>query len=100
MRTNPKTGEIYVGQAKSDARFAARQGEHDSALGVRHDYQELGRAKPGTDLDVLEETKIREMGGIKETSRGTPKGGTLANKRHQMSDARYKSNGGTTPMPY
>nr|WP_227743584.1 RHS repeat-associated core domain-containing protein [Hafnia paralvei] len=54
LRTNPETGEMYVGQAKSKTRFLARQGEHDSSLGVEHAYKILGTAKPGTALDVLE----------------------------------------------
>jgi hypothetical protein len=85
LRTNPETGEEYVGQAKSPERFDARQGEHDSDLGVEHDYEILGRANPGIDLDALEETMIRENGGIQK------EGGTLANKRHQMSNTRYNA---------
>ncbi len=92
-RTNPQTGEKYVGQAKSDTRFDARQIEHDRKLGVKHDFEELGRAKPGTDLDVLEETHIRAEGGLQK------EGGTLANKRHQMSQERYEAAGGKTPDP-
>ncbi len=52
------------------------------------------------DLDVLEESKIREYGGIKQTSKGTNKGGSLGNKRHQMSDKRYRKNFGRTPRHY
>ena len=70
-------------------RFEARKGEHDNALGVKHEYEVLGRAEPGKHLDVLEETKIREHGGIKK------EGGTLTNKRHQMSEQRYRDGGGT-----
>jgi uncharacterized protein RhaS with RHS repeats len=92
-RTDPVTGEEYVGQAKSPQRFDARQTEHDKALGVQHEYQELGRAKPVEDLDVLEETKIRELGGLKK------EGGTLVNKRHQMSEERYRAAGGTVDDP-
>ncbi|MGN6398285.1 MAG: hypothetical protein ACTHMI_22120 [Mucilaginibacter sp.] len=64
-RTNSKTGEKYVGQAKSDERFLKRQIEHDKKLGVKHEYKILGRAKPGEKLNVLEETHIREGGGPK-----------------------------------
>nr|WP_275901443.1 RHS repeat-associated core domain-containing protein [Pectobacterium parmentieri] len=39
LRTNLQTGEQYVGQAKSDERFAARQAKHDAALGVQHKYK-------------------------------------------------------------
>jgi len=86
LRTNPETGEQYIGQAKSPQRFDARQSEHDNNLGVEHDYEILGHANPGIDLDVLEETMIREYGGIQR------EGGTLVNRRHQMSDARYDAN--------
>jgi hypothetical protein len=67
--------------------------EHDWKLGVQHDYEELGRAKPGIDLDVLEETHFRAEGGLHK------EGGTLANKRHQMSQERYEAAGGKTPDP-
>lgn len=93
LRTNPATGERYVGQAKSAERFEARQGEHDAALGVEHNYKVLGNAKPGKDLDVLEETEIRQNGGLQR------EGGTLANKRHQMSENRYRDAGGQTDNP-
>jgi RHS repeat-associated protein len=92
-RTNSQTGETYIGQSRSPARFKARQAEHDRAQGVRHDYDVLGRAEPGTSLDVLEESKIREHGGIQR------EGGPLANKRHQMSEKRYRESGGTVPNP-
>jgi hypothetical protein len=88
------TGDNYVGQAKSPKRFNARQGEHDRELGVQHEYEIIGRAKPGRDLDVLEETKIREFGGIQK------RGGRLQNKRHQMSEKRYRDAGGKTDKPY
>lgn len=99
-RTNPETGEIYVGQAKYQARFEARQKEHDVKEGVMHQYDVIGRTEPGTDLDVLEESEIRRHGDIKETSKGTQKGGVLQNKRHQMSNKRYKKFGGLVPLPY
>ncbi|AMJ64047.1 DUF6443 domain-containing protein [Hymenobacter sp. PAMC 26628] len=86
-RTNPQTGEKYVGQAKSDERFTKRQKEHDKAKGVRHDYETLERAASGKDLDVAEEKHIRAEGGPKTKSNPN---GELENKRHQMSDERYK----------
>ena len=58
-----KTGERYIGQTKSDSRYLARQAEHDRELGELHKYRELGRARPGHDLDVLEETHIGWAGG-------------------------------------
>jgi hypothetical protein len=93
LRNNPATGEKYVGQAKSAERYEARQGEHDDALGVEHEFEVLGNAKPGKDLDVLEESKIRENGGLQK------EGGTLANKRHQMSESRYRDAGGNVDNP-
>ncbi len=87
-RIDPNTGEEYVGQAKSDERFLERQAEHDRDLGVKHDYDILGRAEPGEDLDFLEEQMIRQNGGIQK------EGGPLANKRHQMCAARYHARGG------
>ncbi|MDO3645237.1 DUF6443 domain-containing protein [Mucilaginibacter sp. L3T2-6] len=92
-RTNPKTGEKYVGQAKSDERYLKRQGEHDKKLEVKHKYKILGRAKPGEKLNVLEETHIREGGGPKS------QGGSLQNARYQMSDANYKAAGGSVSKP-
>lgn len=92
-RINRKTGEEYIGQAKSPKRFKARQKEHDKKLDAKHDYEVLGKAKPGKDLDVLEETKIREHGGLQK------EGGKLANKRHQMSETRYREHGGTVDNP-
>lgn len=88
-RTNPETGEQYVGQTKSPKRFEARQGEHNRDLGVQHRFKIIGRAKPGRELDTLEETKIREYGGLKK----------LRNKRHQMSEQRYSEAGGTVKNP-
>jgi hypothetical protein len=83
-RTNPTTGERYVGQAKSSKRFSARQLEHNRKLGVEHDYDVLGHAAPGKELDLLEEQMIRERGGLQR------EGGTLANKRHQKSQTRFE----------
>jgi RHS repeat-associated protein len=92
-RTNPTTGEDYIGQSQSPERFEARQGEHDAGLGVEHEYEVMGNAEPGTPLDVLEESQIRANGGLQR------EGGTLANRRHQMNDARYRQAGGTVPDP-
>lgn len=83
-RINPHTLEAYVGKAKSFARYLARQGEHDRNLGVKHEYEILGRAEPGDALSHLEETQIRANGGLQR------EGGTLANQRHAMSDQRYQ----------
>lgn len=92
-RVNPQTGERYVGQAKSPARYAARQGEHNAELGMEHNFTQLGRAKPGVKLDKLEEDFIRQSGGPSN------QGGTLANKRYQMSEERYRAAGGKIDKP-
>jgi hypothetical protein len=81
-----------VGKAKSTARFNARQLEHDFEKNVEHNYKILGKAKPGQQLDVLEETWIRKLGG--PTNKSNPNG-RLENKRFQMSDKRYRAAGGT-----
>jgi hypothetical protein len=94
LRTNPVTNEKYVGRSKSEGRYEKRQSEHDNNLGTKHDFQELGRAKSGKDLQVLEESMIRQHGGIGS------RGGGLANKRHEMSDKNYRNAGGTAPLPY
>ncbi len=93
-RSNPMTGDTYIGQAKSSSRFDARRGEHNRELGVQHDYEILGTARPGSQLDVLEESMIRSHGGIER------RGGKLSNKRHQMSEKRYREAGGTVDSPY
>jgi hypothetical protein len=56
------------------------------------EFSELGRAKPGQALDVLEEDFIRKGGG--PTNKSNPNGG-LSNLRHQMSEERYRAAGGS-----
>jgi len=90
----PATKEAYIGQSKSPSRFEARKGEHDRGLGVKHEYEILGRTKPGKSLDAAEESMIRTHGGLKK------EGGELANARHQMSDKRYRDAGGTVPNQF
>jgi hypothetical protein len=95
-RTDLNGSKPYVGQSKSLDRFIARQAEHARANpDADFEYEVLGRAEPGSELDRLEEYWIRELGG--PTSRGNP-GGILANMRHQMSELRYQSAGGN-PFP-
>ena len=76
---------------RSDALFMERQYRHDRRLGVQHRYNILGHAAPGTTLDVLEESFIRQLGGPRSTN------DILENMRHQMSDARYRAAAGTIP---
>jgi hypothetical protein len=73
-------------------RFRERQSEH--ARGnpwSDFSYEIVGRARPGTELDRLEEYFIRQHGD--PTSMRNPFGG-LANRRHQMSPDRYIQAGG------
>ncbi|RCS28717.1 hypothetical protein DEO45_16030, partial [Rhodanobacter denitrificans] len=83
-RTNPHNLEEYVGKARSFARYLARQGEHNRALGVKHEYEIIERAQPGKELSYLEETQIRANGGLQR------EGGTLANKYHAMSQKNFE----------
>lgn len=93
-RTDLLSGETYVGQAKSLERYDARQLEHArDNLDKLFDFEVLGRANPGQDLDVLEESWIRHLGGPSN------QGGSLVNKRYQMNDLRYTDVGGTIPKP-
>lgn len=96
LRTNAKTGEEYVGQAKNSGRFQARQKEHrDAHPGETFQYDVLEEipAGSGRSLDVAEEDWIRAGGGP------AVKGGRLANDRYQMSDKAYAAAGGTVPKP-
>lgn len=94
LRTHPKTGKKYVGQAKSSIRYFARRREHNRAFRATHRFTLLGQTKSGQCLDRLEEDHIRLQGSIKS------RGGSLVNKRHQMSEPRYRAAGGKIPMPY
>lgn len=88
-RTDPKTGEIYIGQAKSEKRFAERQKEHDRKLGQEHEYEVIDRADPGIDLDVAEHNRIQEAtGGVR--AKDSPK---VANKKDPVGAKRRKELG-------
>ena len=91
-RTDLVGGKPYVGQAKSEARYLARQAEHARANPESDfEFEILGRAEPGVELDRMEEYFIRQGGG--PTNLSNPEGG-LANWRHQMSGPRYLEAGG------
>jgi hypothetical protein len=91
-RIDAAGGKPYIGQAKSDARYLARQAEHGRANpDADFEFEIIGRANPGTELDRLEEYYIRQGGG--PTNLRNPNGG-LGNWRHQMSDSRYADAGG------
>jgi hypothetical protein len=87
-RTNVKTGEEYIGQAKSMERYEKRQAEHSRAnKDARYEFEVIGRATPGKDLDILEQKKINEYGGLKKN------GGLLENKRNQIREKKWEQNG-------
>ena len=91
LRTDLITGEEYVGQAKSWQRYLKRQTEHARKFPNKvFTFEVLGRANPGLDLDVLEESWIRAGGG-----KNSVPGSVLQNDRVQMNDARYRAAGGT-----
>ncbi len=91
-RTDLNGSKPYIGQAKSEKRFLARQNEHARANpDAAFSYERLGRAEPGPQLDRLEEYHIRREGGPTNLSHPD---GPLGNKRHQMSDTRYGTAGG------
>ncbi|MFF9803339.1 polymorphic toxin-type HINT domain-containing protein, partial [Streptomyces rochei] len=91
LRTDLNTGEEYVGQAKSWSRYLKRQREHAKKFPTAaFSFEVLGRANPGQDLDVLEESWMRAGGGKKSVP-----GSVLENGRVQMNDARYKAAGGS-----
>lgn len=84
-RISRKTGEKYIGQSKSPKHYQIRQRAHNRNLNQEHKYRILDENVPTKrKLDYLEEMRIREDGGIQK------EGGSLANKRHQMNEARYR----------
>ncbi|WP_434939402.1 hypothetical protein ACRWQN_00425 [Shewanella sp. HL-SH8] len=83
-RTNPETGECYIGQCKSPERFEERKKEHDKKLGVKHDYQIVDQAEPGDKLDVAEHNKIQE----KTAGMRAKDSDTVQNKKDPVGPAR------------
>lgn len=64
----------YVGQAQSEQRYLARQKEHARENpNADFDFEIIGRANPGIELDRMEEFYIRQGGG--PTNLGNPNGG-------------------------
>jgi RHS repeat-associated protein len=89
LRTDLVTGEEYVGQAETIARYKARQLEEAAEFpNADFHFDVLDRAKAGKDLNVAEESWIRAGGGPKKY------GGRLANKRWQMNEKAYREAGG------
>ena len=95
-RIDKTTGKVYIGQAKNEERFIARQAEHaENNPLAEYEFEVIGQAKEGKDLNVLEETLIRKH-GVPSTKKSTANGtGTLENKRYQMSEKNYNEAGGT-----
>ena len=60
-RTNPKSGVSYIGRSKSPETFLQRQATHDRTFGVKHEYEIVDRATPGTPLRAAEESAIKRM---------------------------------------
>lgn len=77
-----KTGnqKDYVGQAKSDKRYEARQKEHQRAnKDADYEFTEIDRGKQGKDLNQKEQKHLDNMGG--PTNKSNPNGGT-SNKKN------------------
>jgi RHS repeat-associated protein len=77
-----KTGnqKDYIGQAKSEDRYKARQKEHQRAnKDADYDFTEIGRGTQGKDLNMKEQKHIDAGGG--PTNKSNPDGG-LSNKRN------------------
>ncbi|MEW9702990.1 hypothetical protein ABRS97_27985, partial [Paenibacillus sp. SI92] len=83
-RTNIKTGKEYVGQAKSIERYILRQKEHATKNGQQYEFEELGRAKAGSELDILEQTMINLHGGLGK------EGGTLENLINKIRESKWE----------
>ena len=91
VRTSP-AGSRASARPRATPRFLARQAEHARANpDADFEFEIIGRANPGTELDRLDEYYIRQGDG--PTNLGNPDG-WLANLRHQMSDSRYADAGG------
>ena len=91
LRTDPITGREYVGQSKSPEHFQRRQRAHNRRLQrttgtkAQYDFQVLqDNVTPGSALRKAEEDWIRAGGGP----------GALENRRYEMNDPDYRSNGG------
>ena len=81
-RTTLRNGDEYIGQSRNTDTFTRRQLNHNRNVGANN-FDRLGSAESGLDLNILEETLIRTSGGLRK------EGGTLVNKRHQMSVENY-----------
>jgi len=81
-KRSDKTGKQkdYVGQAKSEERYKARQREHQRANpDAKYKFEQIDRGKPGKDLNQKEQKHLDKMGG--PTNKSNPNGGT-SNKKN------------------
>jgi len=77
-----KTGNTkdYVGQAKSDKRYDARQKEHSRAnKDADYSFEKIDNGTPGKDLNMKEQKHLDAAGG--PTNKSNPSGGT-SNKKN------------------
>jgi len=78
----------YVGQAKSPARYDARQSEHsDDYPNADFNFDTIDRAIPGDELRYMEEWNMRQLGGSQTLNPNTP----LSNESRAMSDENFNS---------
>jgi len=77
-----KAAKPYIGRAKSEERYAARQKEHGRANpDADYEYTQIERAEEGQALREAEQRQITEHGG--PTNKNNPDGGT-ENKRNEI----------------
>jgi RHS repeat-associated protein len=76
----------YYGQAQSDARYTVRQDEHtDANPNSDFEFEQVGSASPGDNLDFMEQFQITANGGSYTQNPLTP----LSNDIRAMSDERF-----------
>jgi hypothetical protein len=76
----------YYGQAQSDARYVARQGEHtDANPDSQFEFQQVSSGSPGDNLDFMEQFQMTANGGASTQNPLTP----LSNEIRSMSDTRF-----------
>jgi hypothetical protein len=85
-----------VGNEKWASAFGPECAPEALGHGDAAEFFVLDRARPGSDLDVAEESWIRAGGG--PTNASNPNGG-LSNERHEMNDGEYRSSGVSVPWP-
>ncbi|TVL99779.1 MAG: hypothetical protein CV087_16715 [Candidatus Brocadia sp. WS118] len=86
LRTNTKTGEMYVGKTTGDefGRLNRRAFEHSERLEQNFEFRILDRVET-SQTRMAEEEWIRRLGGPRRY------GGTLENKRYEMNQEAYET---------